>query len=219
MVLTVPDGGLRNHAHADALNLQLVVRGLPIVGTPVSRLHWLSAGTGRDSEIFSRYFRGYTSHNVVLANGVPEEGRPPHYQGEPVSVELDWKKEHSGVRARASRRLESGGDLCREVVSRRGYGWNVQDRVIGSPGKPHRLLWHFEPGVELTGEGDSFTARSGGSGLRITFEPPGRPAADMRREEPMKSPQGWSCSDCPWILDIHFGGGQDDILTTRFEIL
>ena len=219
MVLTVPDGGLRNHAHADALNLQLVVRGVPIVGTPISRLHWLSARTGKAGETFSRYFRGCASHNVVLANGVPEENRPPHYQAEPVSAVLEWKRRRKGIEARASRRLQSGGDLCREVMFYHGSGWTVRDRVLESPGKPHRLLWHLEQGVELTGDGDAFLARSGNSGLRITFESQGSLRVSMRREKPMTSPQGWSGTDCPWILDVFFGGSSDDIVTTRFKIM
>jgi len=219
MVLTVPDGGIINHSHADALNLQLVVRGRPMVGTPMSRLYWLSGVVSPATEGFCRYFRGYASHNVVLAGGVPEESRPPHYQGEPVSVDLTWKRRRGGIEARASRELRNGGQLLREVEFRHGSGWTVRDTVLESPGKPHRLGWHFEADVELTRDGDSFLARCGDAGLRITFESGGRRRTRMRREKPVASPQGWSGRNRPWILEVSFGGGPEDELTTRFEIL
>lgn len=219
MVLTVPDGGIVNHSHADALNLQVVVRGRPIVGTPMSRLYWLSGVVSPATEKFCRYFRGYASHNVVLAGGVPEESQPPHYQGEPVSVDLAWKRRRDGIDARASRLLRNGGKLSREVEFRHRRGWTVRDTVLDSPGKPHRLLWHFEHGVELTRDGDFFLACSGNDGLRISFESPGRLRTRMRREKTMGTSLGWSGPDRPWILEVGFGGTPADEIITRFEIL
>jgi hypothetical protein len=95
----------------------------------------------------------------------------------------------------------------------------VRDTVLESPGKPHRLGWHFESDVELTRDDDSFLARCGDAGLRITFESGGRRRTRMRREKPVASPQGWSGRNRPWILEVSFGGGPEDELTTRFEIL
>jgi hypothetical protein len=214
-----------NHAHDDALFLQLVVRGTPVVGTPMTELYsYLNQdryfGTRRRGHFFAM-----TSHSLVLVEGQPlrsiESLAPRSAWGaEPIPVDTTWEKVSGGVHVTGSHTGYPGVELTRDVVFRYRKGWTVRDRVVGKVSKPHIARWHFEYGVEVIEEEGRFIATCGNVRLGIGVASEGK----MRRR--LYRDRKWLGSNplrpgkpAPWVLDITFGGSGDDGLETQFDIL
>jgi hypothetical protein len=237
MSFSVPGPGIiYNHAHDDPLHLQILVRGVPIIGTPLTELYsYLNQdrmfGTRRRGHFFAM-----SSHNLVLVHGRParsEESLAPRtsWGAVPIPVDLRRRRLPDGVRAVGSHTGYPGYHLARSVTFRHGKGWEIVDRVsVGEPeaGAPaqragtrtHLARWHFEYGVEVSAEDGEYVARRGGVGLRISVEGPGKVAPRLYRDEnwlgrnPLRPG-----APAPWMLDVRFGRGGDAELTTVMEIL
>ena len=224
MALSVPGPGITNHAHDDALSLQLTVRGEPVVGMPMSALYsYLHRNLRAKSRLSLGHFYAMTSHNVVLPGGEPLRSiasLTPTWGVTPTPVETEWEEIAGGIRVVSAHEGYPGVRLSREVVFRHGKGWIVRDRVKGGAGKPHVARWHFEYGVEVAKDEDGFVATRGKARLRIAVSPEGKVRArcyrDNRwlRRNPIRPGE-----PAPWVLDVRFGGAGDDLLKTQFEIL
>jgi hypothetical protein len=224
MSFSVPGPGLMsNHAHDDALFLQLVVRGTPMVGTPMTELY---SFLNQDRCFGTRprgHFYAMTSHNLVLVEGQPArsiESLAPRTEwgAEPIPVQTTWEKIAGGIRVVGVHTGYPGVTLSREVVFRYRKGWILRDRVEGRVEKPHIARWHFEYGVVVTEEDGGFVATRGQArlGIRVSPEGTARLYRDMEwfGENPLRPDE-----PAPWVLDVTFGGTGDDILETHFEIL
>ncbi len=224
LALSVPGPGIPNHAHDDALTLQLIVRGEPVVGTPISELY---SYFNRNRQAKKRAGRGHlyamTSHNVVLVGGQPARSIKSlisSWGPEPTPVETSWKKIKGGIHVVSAHQGYPGVTLSREITFRHRRGWTVRDRVKGSAGKPHVARWHFEYGVEVIEEEERFVAVRGKARLGIHVASEGNFRTRLYRD------RKWLGSNplhpdhpAPWVIDVRFGGTGDDAFETRFEIL
>jgi hypothetical protein len=145
--LSVPDHGLPNHSHDDALSLQLVARGARVVGTPASSLYNIVQQDRYREHPLRGYFRSMESHNVVLAGGRPLRSNEALAGGggpAPTPVETTWETIPDGLRVTGRHVAYAGYTLTRDVEFRYHRGWTVRDRVtptrlavpIGPPGDP-----------------------------------------------------------------------------------
>ena len=224
MALSVPGRGIPNHAHDDALSLQLVVRGEPVVGTPLSELY---SYVNRDQRAKRQLIRGHlyamTSHNVVLVGGEPARtvaSLVPSWGPEPTPVKTEWEAHDHGVRVKGLHRGYPEFRLSREIDFCHRKGWTVRDEVRGREGRPHIARWHFEYGVEVTEEGGRFVAVKGRARVGIRVAADGKHRARLYRDtrwlgkNPMRPDE-----PAPWVLDVEFGGTGKDWLETEFRIL
>lgn len=224
MALSVPGTGLPNHAHDDALSLQLIVRGEPMIGTPISELYsYLNRNRQAQKRLIRGHFYAMTSHNVVLVGGEPlrsPASLASSWGPAPTPVQTEWEEGDDGVRVASSHEGYPGVRLSREVVFRHGKGWVVRDRVEGSARKPHVARWHFEYGVEVVEQEGLLVATRGQARLRIGLSSQGKVRARLYRDRkwlgknPLRPEEA-----APWVLDVRFGGSGDDLLETRFDIL
>jgi hypothetical protein len=226
MSFSTPGPGLMyNHAHDDALHLQLVVRGVPILGTPMTELYsYLNQdryfGTKKRGHFFAM-----TSHNLVLVGGEPVrsiESLAPRgkWGAEPIPVKVSWEKTDNGMHVLGTHRGYPGLKLSRDIVYRYGKSWTVCDRVAAKATKGHIARWCFEYGVEVEEEENGFIAKRDGVRLAIRCSSPGKAKARLRRDtrwlgnNPLRPGE-----PAPWVIDVRFGGEGKDELTTEFEIL
>lgn len=229
MVFSVPGPGLiYNHAHDDALHVQIMVRGVRLVGTPMTELYsYLNQDRFFGSKARGHFF-AMTSHNVVLVRGEPArslESLAPRssWGAVPIPTETRWRRIQGGVRARGSHCGYPGVVLCRQVTFMYGRGWEIVDRVLDEDSRTdrrsHLCRWHFEYGVQVTVDGDEYLARRAGTALRIGFTSGQRLRPRLYRDErwlgrnPVRENE-----PAPWILEARFGGTGDDWLTTNMEI-
>lgn len=133
-------GGTSRHTHADALHVDIVVRGKPIL---------IDAGTGTytGSSRWRAYFRGTRSHNTVCVADADQgiAHRAFRWVSAPntrwLAAAFDeadrtmwFDAEHDGY----SRR---GVMHRRQVLWLLDWGWVVLDRVTGLAGIPYSLSW------------------------------------------------------------------------------
>jgi hypothetical protein len=223
MALSVPGPGLPNHAHDDALSLQLIVRGEPLLGTPLSELKsYLNRNRRAKRQRIRRHFYAMTSHNVVLVGGEPAryvDSLGSKNGPEPTPVKTEWEARGRGVRVKSAHRGYPGTRLSREIDFLHRKGWTVRDEVRGAPGKPHIARWHFEYGVEVTVEEGRFVAARGCARVEIRVGAQGRHRARLYRDtrwlgnNPLRPDE-----PAPWVLDVRFGGTGRDRLETEFRI-
>ncbi len=226
MSFSTPGPGIMyNHAHDDALHLQLVVKGVPMVGTPMSEL---KQHVHQDRYYGTRkrgHFFAMTSHNLVLVGGEPArsiESLAPRgrYGAEPVPVKVSWEEIDGGIHVLGSHRGYPGVRVSRDIAFMHGKGWTVVDRVKGHVGKAHIARWHFEYGVDVEEDEDGFIATCGAVrlGIGVSSDDGCRPR--LRRDNrwlgknPLRSGE-----PAPWVIDVRFGGKGSDELTTQFDIL
>lgn len=223
MVLSVPGEGLPNHAHDDVLSLQLVVRGEQMIGTPLSELYNLVHQAQYKNLRLSGHFYAMTSHNLVLVAGEPAHPLEPlmgKYRVQAAPVEAAWEKTPTGVRIAGSHSAYPGVRLVRKVVFDYGKRWTVTDEVRGAAAGPHKARWHFNYGVEVIRQGNTFLARKGEASLVMRFSTPGRIRRRLYRDwrwlgqSPLRPGE-----PAPWVLEVIFGGTGNDRLDSVFEIL
>ena len=230
MSFSTPGPGLMyNHAHDDALHLQLVVKGVPIVGTPMTELYsYLNQdryfGTKKRGQFFSM-----ASHNLVLVEGEPlrsiESLAPRNKWGaEPVPVKVVWKPVDGGIEVRGTHRGYPGVRLSREIAYRYGKSWAVRDRATGEAGRPPISRWCFEYGVKVEETDDGFVAEREGVRLGIRCVSSGRTGGKAKAR--LYRDKKWLGNNpqrpgepAPWVIDVRFGGTGKDELVTEFEIL
>jgi hypothetical protein len=224
MSLSVPGPGLPNHAHDDALSLQLVVRGVPVVGTPMSALYsYLQQDRYRNRKSLIRgHYRAMTSHNVVLVEGEPVRSVSQlgeDWKVEPTPVMTDWHRTSGGVQVSSSHRGYRGRLATREVEFRYRKGWTVRDRVSGKTSRAHVTRWHFEYGVEVAETDEGFEARA--EGVRVGIRVEGdRVRSRLYRDNrwlgknPLRPGEA-----APWVLDLRFRGAGDSAVETMFTVL
>ena len=217
MALSVPHGGLSNHAHDDAMSLQLVVRGEPVLGTPTSELYHIVNTRPYVGRLVREYFYAKGSHNVLLVGGPERYGVPDtrRWGVVPPPVTAAWEETDDGVRVRCRQEREDGATLAREVLFRHRRGWTVRDAVAGAPGGRCVARWHFEYGVEVTDEGGRFVARAGRALLAVGVTSDGAVRTRLYRDRRWlgRNPRRPG-EPAPWVLDVAFAGR----LVTVFEI-
>ena len=224
MALSVPGPGLPNHAHDDALSLQLVVRGVPMVGTPMSALYsYLQQDRYRNRKSLIRgHYHAMTSHNVVLAGGEPIRSVSQlgeNWKVEPTPVDTEWCEDDGGVRVASSHRGYPRLKVTREVRFRYRKGWTVRDRVTGKTTQAHVTRWHFEYGVEVTQTDGGFEACADGVRLGIRLEGERMRARLYRDNRWLEKNPLRPGESAPWVLDLRFGGTGDDAVETEFTIM
>jgi hypothetical protein len=225
VAMTIPDGENRfsNHAHEDALSLEMVVGGVPIIGTPATTLyHEANSAKNRDKPL-----RGYTysmeSHNVVLVGSNPVSPLASFIDSwgvDPIPVKSEWNEIGEGVCLKASHEGYNGVKLTREMDFNFRKGWTVRDHIEGKAKAPHVLRWHFEYGVEVKKEGESFVATRGGRGLKLSFS--GKVIHQKklyRNDKWMGNTLSSAGRATPWVIDVYFGEGSGDWVTTDLKIM
>ncbi len=223
MALSTPGPGLPNHAHDDALSLQLVVRGEEMVGTPMTELYsYLNKEEIRKKPIRGHFY-AMTSHNVVLVGGEPARSiaeLTERWGPEPTPVRTEVEEDDGGVRVMSSHKGYEDVRLSRQVNFQYRKGWTVVDRVKGGEGKPHVARWHFEYGVEVEETEDGFVATRRKVRLGVCVNADGRVKTRLYRDNRWLGRNPLRRGEvAPWVLDVGFGGTGDDALETRFEIL
>ena len=225
VAMTVPDGENRfsNHAHEDALSLEIVVGGMPIIGTPATTLY-IEANSAKNRD---KPLRGYTysmeSHNVVLVGSKPVSPLASFidcWGVDPIAVKSEWNEIGGGVCLKGSHEGYKGVKLTRKMDFNFRKGWTVRDQIEGKVKKPHILRWHFEYGVEVTKEGGVFIASRGGRGLKLSFS--GNVISQKklyRNDKWMRHTLSSGRRATPWIIDVYFGEGSGDWVTTDLEIM
>lgn len=232
MSFSVPGPDLMyNHAHDDALHLQLVVKGVPILGTPMTELYsYLNQdryfGTRRRGHFFAM-----TSHNLVLVRGEPRqslESLAPRsaWGAVPIPTTTRWRRLPQGVRVSGEHTGYQGVRLSRQITFQHGQSWEIVDRVqeeaAGRPAsrKTHVCRWHFEYGVDVTEESEGFVAAREGVSLLIRFSGDGKLRTRLHRDDKWlgRNPRRPD-EPPPWIIDVRFGITGDDTLTTHAQIL
>jgi hypothetical protein len=226
MSFSTPGPGLMyNHAHDDALHLQLVVRGVPILGTPMTELYsYLNQDRYFGSKRRGHFF-AMTSHNLVLVEGEPLrsiESLAPRgkWGAEPVPVKVRWKEVDGGMEVKGTHTGYPDVRLSREIAYRYGKAWTVTDRVEGKGQKAHLARWCFEYGVDVEETEEGFLAERDGVRLLVRCSSPGKARPRLYRDNKWlgKNPQRPG-EPAPWVIDVRFGGSGKDELTTVFEIV
>ena len=144
--------GIYYHIHNDKLHLSIAAYGRDLL-----------VDGGRYSYVrdkFWHYFRGSSSHNVVLVDGqgqksdVREALRPmaDHWAIEP---RFDFSR---GTFKRGFTKLRGKARHTRAVVYLRGKYWVVVDQITTNRPRLIEPLWHFHPDCTVTLEGDSATS-------------------------------------------------------------
>ena len=119
MAMNVPAPGLPNHAHDDALSLQLVVKGEPMVGTPLTEIYVTVNEQRYRGSALRGAFYAMTSHNVVLVDG--KVVHDPEYLSDrwgppPIPCEVAVSEYAKGCLIEASHEGFEGVRLSREVL-------------------------------------------------------------------------------------------------------
>ena len=217
MALSVPHGGIFNHAHDDAMSLQLVVRGEPIIGTPLSELYHVVNTRPYVRRLVRQQFYDAASHNVVLVGGPRKLSTPdrPTWGVVPEPVTTRWTETGDSVRVSCCQERATGATVVREVLFRHRRGWTVRDGVAGVPGARCVARWHFEYGVAVTREGRLFLAQAGQAVLAVGCTSDGPIQTRLYRDGRWlgKNPRRPG-EPAPWALDVTFDGR----LVTVFEI-
>ena len=189
MSLCVPGPDLMyNHAHDDALHLQLVVKGIPILGTPMSEMYSYLNQDRYFGTLRRGHFFAMTSHNLVLVRGQPRqslESLAPRsaWGAEPIPTRTRWRRLPDGIHVNGEHTGYPGVSLSRQVTFRHGQSWEIIDRVQeetdvdqsddGAAGHaPAR-------GPRRRGSGQA-SARTPGRSRRHQTEAKPTPAADRR---------------------------------------
>ncbi len=224
MAFSLPGPGIPNHAHDDPLHLQLIVMGVPIIGSPISELYsYVNRSPQAQAQLIRGHFYAMTSHNLDLVGGEPLHtirSLIPSWGPEPTPVDAEWESLNSGVHISGRHSGYEGVELSREVTFRHTTGWEVRDRVFGQVSKPHIIRWHFEYGVEVEENEDHLIARSDHAALRILYE------SNSKTKSRLYPDKKWLGRNplrpgalAPWVLDVRFGGSGDDSVITRFGIV
>jgi len=218
MSFNVPSGGKHHHTHDDPLSLQLVVRGQPMVGTPMTELYSVLNTDRYKAGAARSHFYEMSSHNVVLVNGKP--ARPltafMSFGLDPIPVESGWTEVPGGIDAWGRHRGYAGVCVERKIAVEHKKIWAVVDTVKGAAEGPHIARWHFEYGVEVSSDGPAFMARADKACLRIELVSDGPLRPRLRRDNrwlrnnPLRPGQ-----PVPWVLDVAFHA----CLGTIFEIV
>lgn len=154
-------GGMSRHTHADALHLDIVVEGTPVLvdGGP---------GSYNGANEWRNYFRGTAAHNTLVVDGEPQA--EPHrafrwrtplhtrrggFRSDDAGIWMDG--EHDGYQ-----RL--GVIHRRQVLWLRDWGWIVVDRLTGSGDHDVTLQWLAATKLECH---DGFWAASDERGTRL----------------------------------------------------
>jgi hypothetical protein len=224
MAFSLPGPGIPNHAHDDPLHLQLMVKGVPIIGSPISELYsYVNRNRQAQAQLIRGHFYAMTSHNLVLVDGEPLHpirSLIPSWGPEPTPVEAAWKELQSGVNVSGNHRGYGGVQVSRDVTFRHRTGWEVVDQVHGSVTRPHIARWHFEYGVEANLEGAILFAKRDHASVRMEFEANGKCKPRLYRDKKWlgKNPLRPGVL-APWVLDVRFGGGGEDWIVTRIRFV
>jgi hypothetical protein len=176
-------GGLSRHTHADALNLLIMVGGMPCL---------IDAGTSsyNATSEWRQFFRGTSAHNTVVVDGLD--------QAEPHRT-FRWSTD---LRARARVVSESddavfvagehdgygrvGVQHTRQVLWLRAFGWIVVDRLSGTGSHAVQLRWLMPDDAVPTPFGARLTRQDGSAELAIA-----RPWAVTAHRAALTPPAGW----------------------------
>ena len=178
------------HAHADALAVELVVDGEPVL---VDSGTYTYPGADRNA------FRGAAAHNTVTLDGESSSvpGTPFTWRTVAAARPRRWAADarfayfeggHDGYR-----RLAAPAALSRAVLQVAGWGWVVADRVESDGAHAMRVHHHVAPGlavrptedgVEIGGDGVAPAALRVAAPRRID----GSPGASVLLSEGWVSP-------------------------------
>ena len=221
MYLAVPNGEnpYTGHSHGEELSLQLVVRGECLVGTPATELYVYVNQARYRSTPARAYLYSTLSHNVVLVGSEALHSLDDLASGWGVvsaPVTCTWSRTARGVHVRASHEGYQGVHLSREVAFDHRSGWTVRDRVRGGGGRRHVLRWNLQYGVELSATEAGFIASRGNAGLAIDFSASTPHRARVYRNAKWLRPNlKRKGQPFPWVVDVTFGGTDDDWIETR----
>jgi Heparinase II/III N-terminus/Heparinase II/III-like protein len=169
------------------------------------RLHLSVAAFGRDLLVdagrycykrdkWSDYFRGASSHNLVLVDGCGQKTgkysvRKAMRGNFAVTPKFDYTR---GVIDQGYIKLEGQASHTRAVVYVRGRFWVVFDRILSDRPRKLEALWHFHPGCAVKSkEVEAFSTDRGKGNLRIV--PAGGPKWRLKLVKGRVKPtiQGW----------------------------
>ncbi len=177
------------HGHADCLNLELWLDGLPLI---------VDSGTYTFAdESWRNAFRGTRAHNTIVVDGEDQT---------PVSGIFDTGRHarcqiHHAVMGERLRLADAshdgyarlrGGVVHRRTVIGLGVdGWLVIDGLSGKGHHGAELLWHFHPSISAELRGEGATLKHGGAAvLEMLWQSTAAMEAEVLRgdEDP---PLGW----------------------------
>jgi len=136
-----PHGYLNGgHAHADALSINLTLRGVPLL---------VDGGTGTYTmdPLLRNHFRSTAMHNTVVVDGQPQsEPRGAfHWRTKTDARATLWHCEPGFDYVEG--RHAGYGDVvhARSVAAIHGFGWVIVDHLLGSTAAVAEGLWHIHP--------------------------------------------------------------------------
>jgi len=202
------------HAHADALAIEVVANGEPLL---------VDAGTHTytGSRELRDWFRGSSAHNVLLIDGEPSSSPagPFSWQTMAEAEVLSWISErrfnYVSGRHHGYERLAAPAVHTRSILFLKNDYWLLRDRV--SSNGPHKvdLRFHFAASsnsrLSHAGEISSVEVLAQRAALRVAVMEPAVSGDSWRREE------GW-LSDCygnkevapVWSFSCDFSGKQGE---------
>jgi Heparinase II/III N-terminus/Heparinase II/III-like protein len=144
--------GIYYHIHNDKLHLSIAAYGRDLL-----------VDSGRYSYVrdkFWHYFRGSSSHNVILVDGQGQkadicESLRPMADHWAIEAKFDFSR---GTFERGFARLKGKAQHTRAVVYLRGRYWVVVDQITTDRPRFIEPLWHFHPDCRVILEGDSATS-------------------------------------------------------------
>ncbi|MFL6280143.1 MAG: alginate lyase family protein, partial [Vicinamibacterales bacterium] len=128
------------HAHADALSVNLTVRGYPLL---------VDAGTGTYTmdPLLRNHFRSTAMHNSVVVDGRPQSdpGGAFHWRTITDARATLWHFEPAFDYVEG--RHAGYGHIvhARSIAAIHGFGWVIVDHLLGSAVTVAEGLWHIHP--------------------------------------------------------------------------
>lgn len=154
--------GINYHIHNDKLHLSIAAYGRDLL-----------VDSGRYSYVrdkFWKYFRGSSSHNVILIDGKGQKGDVKEWH-QPMTGNYAIEPSFDFARSTFDRGfigLKGKASHSRAIVYLRGRYWIVVDRIGTDHFRKIESLWHFHPDCTVVVEGESVSSIDSGVGnLRI----------------------------------------------------
>ena len=212
------------HAHDDALSVSFVVAEMRFLWLPASELY----AHVNAKRYFGNESRGYLyselSKNVVLIESELRQrlqALASSWGARTIPIDSGLDRSGRGVRLFGSVSNHGGGARWSREIAQCNKEWTIRDCVQGggSGRRRHTALFHFAYGVELRQVREGFIAARDGVRVRIQFSGEHLGAIRMRRNVKWLRPNAHRKGEpAPWLLEVRFGGSDDDSLVTRLLV-
>jgi glycosyltransferase involved in cell wall biosynthesis len=203
------------HAHADALTIEVIVNGEPLL-VDAGTYTYTGSPELRDS------FRGSSAHNVLLIDGEPSSRPAGPFswetiaEAEPLSWITERRFDYVSGRHNGYERLSEPAVHTRSILFLKNDYWLMRDRVTSNGNHKIDLRFHFAATSNaklssVVNEIPSLEVFAQRAGLRIAIMAPTVSDDSWRREEGWLSNCYGSRECAPvWSFSCNFSGKKGD---------